>query len=346
VSRTLPNEAIEFIVGQEELLVTFTAHFMKSLVNGIKPEKVREALIARGIDAGQADAHIAIAAMACQAASRIKAGEVRDTVLNEMGFPPPVRVVFSKMVDAAIAESGEHDLQSFASRPGKVKLEPLHWIPRNLDMFGLIALFLLGPALLIFVLGVLFWKGLIVVALLFVAAFFFISYRMYNNARMHFLHAYLAPAKVVNLTPRMLATYSNLCNNDDVVNKSDCYVVKVEACDLTDAEFSKIGLGGFVACVCGFGPDSKDGQWDDVHPITVQTATGKNEVILKALQRISEEDWSNFDEALTYLTPEQRSTPGLYRVPAPAHELKAAGKPAPAPPRKTVAPEDDDLRLM
>lgn len=347
MSREVSKEAIEFLVGQDDVLIKFTRLFAKSLVNGQKPDEFRKQLLESGLEAQTADAYIAVAAMAFQFASRIKAGEKRETLLKEVDGPPELRAIFSKLLDTVIEESGEHDLQSFAARPGKIALEPLHWIPRNKDMFGLVGLFVFGPALLLVVLGILFWKPLIVLAVMLLACALYFSYRLYSNARMHFLHAHLAPAKIINLTPRMLATYSNLCNDGETISNTDCYVVKVTECDLTEAEFSKIGLGGYVACVCSFGPGSKDGQWEDVHPLAVQTATSKSDVILKALQRIPEDDWDDFDEALSHLTPEQRSAEGLYRVPAPAHALQAAGKPPPPKPsRKTVAAEDDDLKLM
>lgn len=346
MARTVPDEVTNFIVEQESFLVGLTGYFMRGLLNGVKPEKFRNLLIEKRLDEKQADSLIAIIVMACGAARRIKAVSNRNAVLDEMELPPPLRAVFGKMVDAALNESGEHDLQSFASRPGQIPFEFFRWVLREQDLFGLLAAVLIGSVLLTFILGVLVFEVLLLLPPVLIAIFGFLCYRMYSNIRKHFLHGHLAPAKIVSLSPYRLATHTNLCDGSEN-DSSDCYAVKVGECMLTEAEISTVGLGGRVGCVCSFGPGSKDGQWVDVIPMPVQHGTGQSKVILEALERIPQQDWDDFEEALTYLSQEQLNTPGLYRVPAPARVLNAEGKPLPAKPQSSNRMEiDDDLRLM
>lgn len=336
MAREFPKEAIEFLIEHEEFLIGFTVRLMKNMLASIPPEHLRAELMKAGMSPERADAHMSIAGAACQAARRIKAGEIRNAVLNEIGIPTTARVVFFKLVDAAIAESGDHNLSAFASRPAGVKLELPHWIFRCRDILGTHAMVFLGSALVLLILGLLFWKILILVALVPILMFASIAHRTFINVRMVFMHGNLSPAKVVNMSPRMLATHTNLCSDSDIANEDECYVLKVERCRLTDAEFSKIGLGGFVACICGYGPDSKGGRWTDVTAFTVQTATANATVVLETLRKIPERDWVDLDEAAAHLTPKQRQTPGIYRVPAPGS----------APPRRKVSDAEDDLRLI
>jgi len=337
VARELPKEAIEFLIEHEEFLIVFTVRLMKSMLASIPPEDVRAELMKQGMSPERADAHMSIAGAACTAARRIKAGEIRNAVLNQIGIPTTARAVFFKLVDAAIAESGDHNLRAFASRPAGVKLELWHWIPRSRYLLGAHAFGFLGVAFILILTSVLFSKVLILVALVLVLLFASIAHRTFINVRTVFMYGHLAPAKVVNMSPRMLATHTNLCSDSDIANEDECYVLKVERCRLTDTEFSKIGLGGFVACVCGYGPGSKSGRWSDVTAFTVQTATANASVILESLKKIPEADWVELDEAAAHLTPKQRQTPGIYRVPAPGS----------APPRRKVADTpDDDLRLI
>lgn len=349
MARQISPESIRFIVEHEEFLLGFTMHFMRSQLKGVTPEQLRSELLHGGAPEAQVDAHIAIAATACDVARRIEAGEKRS-IVAQLAFPPELLSVFEHLLDAALAASRDPNLQAFTARPGNVTLDIWHWLEHSWGLVSLLGALILGPAVLLLILGLWIWKPLLYGFPAGLLAFAVALYYTVSGVKIHFKYGHLCAAKILSIDPVRVAAHANLHSGKKAA-VIDCYVLKISTCQLTQNEAARLGVGASVPVVCVYEDGKHPGQWGNFTPVAVQCGTKKSDVVLASLQRIPAQEWADLDEALTHLKPDQLKRAGLYRVPPPpeaARKFKLARLAADqaAAEAKGLTDNFDDLQVM
>jgi hypothetical protein len=293
----------------EETLVQLCRRVIPMMIANKEPEEIEQALVASGMSREVAQPATKIVVVAALAALEIRRGKSRAAAIEDMGLDIETRAVAERLLDVAIEEVAKHPFDTVASNPGGVDLELMPFLKSNLSVMGCLGI----PTLIIMggfgAVGYFVWKPAFAFVGLAVAAFLWLSHRLWTTTKIKFKHGCANPAIVVSTDPCLIAVMGNLANN----RSGDTYnVIKIVSADLSSSNFDGFRVGGRVATVALYSDGGLDGRWADFDPEPVNCATTDRAAIDRVLKSFSNDDWKELDEGLAQVP--DKTKPGLHPI--------------------------------
>jgi hypothetical protein len=195
----------------------------------------------------------------------------------------------------------ELPMPTFASRPGRVALNPIHWA-LHYPLVPVSGIILIG----IVISGVqlrFLPPGVIVVALFLCVAYVLYWYRVFA----HFWHGDANPGIIVSTNPTLVAV-----STDMRTGYGEYPAVKIIRAPTRDVEGRQYEVGDHLPTVALYSGSQTNSHWDNFDPRPAQAATSSRRAIRKLLNRFAEEDWARLESYLRSIPQPYRT--GLYWI--------------------------------
>lgn len=189
------------------------------------------------------------------------------------------------------------DNNTYASNPGNARLNPMVWIKYNFKVVFLLTLSILVSAFLTFTIS--FWFSILLLIAVFANVFYWL------RKKEHFRSGDSNGGLIVAINPTLVAVAT------DLTQGFGSYPV-VKIIPFKGKENAQIGDRIPTVALYSRSPDDSILHWIDFHPIPLTYATNDNQVIERALNSYSEDQWSILEKQLKEIKkPYQRR---LYKV--------------------------------
>ena len=189
---------------------------------------------------------------------------------------------------------------SYASNPGKLRVNPLRWILHKPTWPIVLALLFVGSVALVS-----FWPGFLTgFALLFGGAFNFFYWRRVSD---HFRYGCANPGIVVSLDPTLIAVSTDL-----TMGEGKYPVIKIIEANLTKSAGEPLKVGSLLPTVALYNHPANDDHphWSDFDPLPADYVTGNVAKVLMVLATFTHEDIDELKSGLKHI--KQPYEPGLY----------------------------------
>lgn len=204
------------------------------------------------------------------------------------------------------------DTLSRASLPGRVKVSLLVWgrcFPKEtLPRLVRLALAMAVPLVFVIAAPSSAW-GIVAFSLVLIAAQAFALWREATCVQEHFKYGCLNPAKVVSVSPYLIAVYGDLG-----LQEGDSWpTIKILSQPLEKVRGRRMQNGDRLATVSLYSGYHNRPHWEDFDPIAVNCVTDDESQIRDALLRLNQvntEGWDDLERFLALLPKPYK--PGLY----------------------------------
>jgi Protein of unknown function (DUF3239) len=227
--------------------------------------------------------------------------------------------------------SSESQPDSYASNPGKLRIDYLLWAQsfssESLSLLSLLVLLSILTILVnfLFVTGIfqqinkgnlLFGliQGLFGVSIFNALLIYGINHvlnqlgNILREVENKFLYGCINPGVVVSTKPPLVAVFTDLTKD----NSKPCHVIKILSQPLNRIKKGVPAVGGRLATVAQYEGIIENSYWDDFHPQVVNCVTSNKSDIERVMGTIPDWEWEQLDIGLSYLGKTQ---PGLYHLP-------------------------------
>jgi len=191
------------------------------------------------------------------------------------------------------------DPNTFASRPGGVRLNYLQWI-RCYPFWPVILLAaLIGVLVATFIMGTGWYLGC--------AAAVVVNFLYWTRKREHFASGDTCPAVVISTSPMKLAVSTNLATNQ-TANHPVIKVIRVPRASVPE---DRRKVGAHLATVALYSGSKVGFSWEDFYPLSVGAAEPNGTVMDQCVTRFTLVDWEGIE---FWLDSNPQPKRGLHRL--------------------------------